>query len=98
MSELFNPETGWLNATNAILGIAVLICLFAVGRVVLAELRALAVKRARASLATDDHTFDLATLGITMADGGEPINEMAIKPKRPSGESDEPQNIIRSDN
>lgn len=97
MSELFNSETGWLNITNAILGVAVLVFLLAVGRVMIQELRTLVSNRIRVPIAHDDHAFDIKSLGITMADGGEPINEMVYR-RKPSPDSDDPQNIIRSDN
>jgi hypothetical protein len=96
--ELFNSETGWLNLTNAVLGLAVLACILVVGRVMIQEMRAWASARVRNRVAQDDHAFDLNSLGITMADGGEPVNEMARQTRKPSATPDDPQNIIRSDN
>ncbi len=98
MSELFNPETGWLNVTNGILGLAVIACLLAVCRAVLQEMRAWAVKRRQMLIARDDHAFNLESLGITMADGGEPVNELARRSHRTAIHPDDTPNIVRSDN
>ena len=98
MFELLNSETGWLNLTNAILGLAVLVCVLAAARVMIQEIRALATSRTRMPIAHDDHAFNLTSLGITMADGGKSINEMARQARKMSTDPDEPQNIIRSDN
>ncbi len=98
MIEFFNSETGWLNLTNAVLGLAVLVCFLTVGRVMIQEARAWASKRFRAQIAQDDHAFDLKSLGITMADGGKPINEMTRQSRIAPTDLDDPQNIIRSDN
>lgn len=98
MSELFTSETGWLNLTNAVLGLAVIVCLLAVGRVMIQELHAWAAKRARTSIVDDDHAFNLESLGITMADGGERINELPRHIKRTAVHPDDPPNIVRSDN
>lgn len=98
MPELFNSETGWLNVTNALLGFAVILCLFAVCRAVIQEMREWAAKRSQMLLDRDDHAFNLESLGITMADGGEPVNELTGRFHRPSVHPDDPPNIIRSDN
>lgn len=98
MSEFLNSESSWLNLTNALLGVAVLVCLFAVGRVVLQDIRARMALRARTAVKHDDHAFHLESLGITMADGGQPINESAFPLNNKPVESDDPPNIIRSDN
>ena len=67
-------ETFWLNLTNYGLGVLCAICwLVMLGGLV----KALADRRARA-LATivrfDDHAFHVHELGLTMADGGEPVD------------------------
>jgi hypothetical protein len=98
VTELLNSQTGWLTITNAALGLAVLVCLVAVGRVVLQEVRALASERLRSSLAHDDHAFNLESLGITMADGGEPTKDFTRPAGRTTVDPDEPSNCIRSDN
>lgn len=85
-----DPSTYWLNVTNIILGLVVLIGCAAVAVGVLQELAARHKKRAAASaldrevaeLAAsygDGHAFHLPSLGLTMADGGE---ELRKKEKR----------------
>jgi hypothetical protein len=77
-----DPETMWLNVTNAVLGICVLVCVgivtFAVVRDVMARLRERA--RERDVFVYDAHSLNVPELGLTMADGGEPIS--GEKPKR----------------
>lgn len=81
-----DPSTYWLTITNIALGLAVVICILAVGVGVIQELGARAKKRA--SLArldsevaalvasyNDGHAFQSPSLGLTMADGGEETGE-----------------------
>ncbi len=96
MNELLNSESGWLNLTNLALGIAVLACVVAVGRVVIQDLRVWLAVRRRKPLFQDDHAFSLSSLGITMADGGEPLNEKPIPPNHRASD-DDPPGIIRSE-
>ena len=98
MPELFNSETGWLNLTNAVLGLAVLISLFTVGRVVFQELRLRAAKRVGRPMKHHGKALNLESLGITMPDGGDPINEMVRQVKHTTIDPDDPPNIIRSEN
>lgn len=98
MTEFLNSQTGWLNLTNVLLGVAVFLCFVAIGRAVLQEVHIWAVKRFRTAPPHDDHAFTLESLGITMADGGKPLNEMTQKKNREVADRDDPQNIIRSDN
>jgi hypothetical protein len=97
VSELLNSETSWLNLTNIALGLAVLVCVVAVGRVVIHDLRVRVTARRRRPIVQDDHAFSLSSLGITMADGGEPIDENSITPKRQPSQDDDPPSVIRSD-
>ena len=92
-------ETFWLNLTNIGLGLVTLICFFAFGRVVYAEVKGLLKGRVRVPVAADAHELRLSDLGITMADGGEVIDEKTLRGAAgPEGnESDDP-NIVRSDN
>ncbi len=77
-----DPSTYWLTITNIALGLVTLICIGAVGIGVIQELAARAKKRAAlnkldAEVAdlvasySDGHAFDIPSLGVTMADGGE---------------------------
>jgi len=69
-----DPQTFWLNVTNAGLGIVTLVALFSVLGAVAVELYGRVKKRATTD-APDFHTLHVPTLGLTMADGGEKIDE-----------------------
>lgn len=80
-----DSSTYWLTFTNIALGVVVLICCIAVTIGVLQELNQKRRKRAAlkgldkevADLVAsfnDSHAFHTPELGITMADGGEPLN------------------------
>jgi hypothetical protein len=92
-------ETFWLNVTNIALGAVTLICLLAFGRAIFKEVAELVRARARSRAARSPHELVLSDLGVTMADGGEPIDERNF-PQRPSaGEGPvDPPNIFRSEN
>jgi len=77
-----DPSTLWLTVTNIALGAVTLICIVAVGIGIVQELAARAKKRAALSgldkevsdlvaSFSDGHAFDIPSLGVTMADGGE---------------------------
>jgi len=81
---LSDPSTYWLTITNVGLGVVTLICCIAVALGVLQELAAKRKKKAALSeldhevsdLAAsfgDGHAFHTPQLGLTMADGGEPL-------------------------
>jgi len=78
-----DPSTYWLTFTNAALGIVVLICCIAVGVGIVQEIAARR-KKARAmdrelndlvAAFDDGHAFHVPSLGVTMADGGEPLEK-----------------------
>jgi hypothetical protein len=86
-----DPETLWLNLTNLGLGICVLACfgVFAYGA--LQEVRERLRRRADISHldrdvaglmhgAFDAHVLSTPQLGLTMADGGEPVVKQEAKP------------------
>ena len=78
MFDLNDPNTFWLNVTNIALGIVTLICCVAVGYGVLQEVL-VRVRKRKASLAkADDHSLLVTDLGITMADGGVPVEEKPL--------------------
>ncbi|MCU0454511.1 MAG: hypothetical protein MUE68_12730 [Bacteroidetes bacterium] len=93
-----NPETLWLNLTNAALGLVTVICIVAVVRVALQEWLWRTTEQAKLALPDDTHAFDIAGLGITMADGGERLDESKRILRRSDGQDDDPPNIIRSTN
>ena len=80
-----DPSTYWLTVTNAVLGLVVLVCCVAVAVGVVQEL---AARRKRAAAASQldrevaglvsaygSHAFQVPGLGVTMADGGEKLDE-----------------------
>ena len=78
-----DPQTFWLNITNAALGLVVVISVAAVAIGVVQELyarRKLRIKgldREVQDLVAgfeDGHAFNVPGLGLTMADGGEPVD------------------------
>jgi hypothetical protein len=82
---LNDPSTYWLTITNIGLGVVVLICCGAVAFGIVQELAARRRKRASMSQldrevsdlvsAYDGHAFNVPGLGVTMADGGDPLKE-----------------------
>lgn len=76
MTDWMNTETFWLNATNALLGlftlVALLLVLVAAGHDIAAKWRAM---RAAAREGVDLHAMQVPALGLTMADGGEKVEE-----------------------
>ena len=69
MLDFSNPETMWLNLTNLGLGVVTLLAVVGVGIVVVKEL----VSRLSLTAPSTQHSFHHPELGLTMADGGEPI-------------------------
>jgi hypothetical protein len=81
-----DPSTLWLTVTNIALGVVTLICVGAVAIGIVQELAARAKKRAALSKLdkevsdlvasySDGHAFDIPSLGMTMADGGEELGK-----------------------
>ena len=80
-----DPSATWLNIMNVALGLVVLICCGAVALGIFQELAAKRKKRAAASQldrefnelmgAYGGHAFNVPGLGVTMADGGEPVEQ-----------------------
>lgn len=68
-----------LTIANAALGIATLIACVMIGWAAFSELAERF--RARVTTLADDHAFDMAGLGVTMADGGEKVDEPAENEK-----------------
>ena len=98
MTEILNSESGWLNLTNILLGVAVLACIVVVAKVIIQDVRVRVAARSRRPIVQDDHAFTLSSLGITMADGGERIDEKTIKSRGRQTPDDDPPNVDRSDN
>jgi hypothetical protein len=71
-------ESLWLVLTNVLLGVFTFICIAAVGWIAVREVLARVRERPAISLQHDSHAFTLSDLGITMADGGEKLDENAV--------------------
>jgi hypothetical protein len=69
MFDWSDPNTFWLNITDIVLGVVSLACVAFVGQAVVRELYA----RFASRLQQDSHALAVPELGLTMADGGEPI-------------------------
>ncbi|HEX7708647.1 MAG TPA: hypothetical protein VF701_19455 [Thermoanaerobaculia bacterium] len=70
-----------LNFANAALGIATLICVLMVAWATAAEVLGRIKARSHAHAATNDHhLFTVPGLGLTMADGGEKVDEKTQEP------------------
>jgi hypothetical protein len=88
-----DPQTLWLNFVNLGLGIVTLVCIAAIGYGVLQDVRERVRKRAGARVSNREvsdlmsglggHAFHLPGLGMTMADGGEPL-ESPVPPAKTS--------------
>jgi hypothetical protein len=72
MANWGDPETFWLNVTNAFLGIVTAAAFLVVAGAVLNEVL-VRVRKRIASAVGDLHTLHVPALGPTMADGGEKI-------------------------
>lgn len=90
MFAFLDPETVWLNLTNAALGLVTLICVSVVAYAIVKEFLVRSAAKARIPVEADTHVFHLEELGITMADGGERLDE--------TNTMNDPPNIVRSDN
>ena len=80
-----DPSTYWLTFTNIALGVVTLLCCGALAIGILQEVAARRKRRATmAALDTElsglvgnygGHAFHIPSLGVTMADGGEPVEQ-----------------------
>jgi hypothetical protein len=72
--DMTDPRTLWLNLTNIGLGVVTLVCLLVIARAVVQELKG---RRGRQiSAQPDPHALSVQGLGLTMADGGDRIDEL----------------------
>lgn len=82
-----DPQTLWLNVINLSLGIVTLVCFIVIGYGLFQDVRERSRKRAGARALNretgalvsglGDHAFDMPGLGMTLADGGEPLEKPA---------------------
>ena len=71
MVDWGDPETFWLNVTNALLGLVSLLALALVAGAVVVEYVQRVKERIAFRQGADLHTLNVPELGVTMADGGE---------------------------
>ena len=86
MVDWGDPETFWLNVTNAVLGIVTVVAFLMVAGAVFSEVLARVRKRIAAAVG-DVHTLHVPALGATMADGGERVAVDGKSEKNDGGES-----------
>lgn len=77
MFGLLMSDEQWLNGTNALLGLVCVIALIAIAGAVSRDILEKIRKRAsaRQHLVFDHHSVHIPELGLTMADGGEPVDD-----------------------
>lgn len=77
MYGLFLSDEAWLNGTNALLGIVTVAAVFAIGAAIFHDvvLKFRQRARARQHFVFDQHALHVPEFGLTMADGGEPVND-----------------------
>ncbi len=68
--QSIDPSGDWLDFTNFILGVTTLICVLVVAWAGVKEF----AKRTARKPAANPHALDVPELGMTMADGGEPLD------------------------
>jgi hypothetical protein len=73
-----DPNTIWLNITDIVLGAVTLACVAFVAQAAFREVYA----RLASRLHQDAHALALPELGLTMADGGEPIDPKTDQRKK----------------
>lgn len=73
MVDWSDPQTFWLNVMNAALGVVCLVCMALFLGGVVQEIAAWMRRRSEKAVQAHDHAFAVPGLGLTMADGGEPI-------------------------
>jgi hypothetical protein len=95
MLDLSDPQTYWLNVVNIVLGVVTLACVIVVSTSIWREVSARAHQRVPVFARPDEHTFVLPDLGITMADGGEKIDDSN---STESLRAENEKNIFRSNN
>ena len=77
MLALLLSDEAWLNATNALLGIVAAVAVVAIGGAIFHDVLTKYRQRvaARRHFVFDQHALHVPELGLTMADGGEPIDQ-----------------------
>jgi hypothetical protein len=79
MISLGDPGTFWLNLTNVGLGVVTLVCCVVVGRAMFQDLTAHMRQRSADRADVKLELFSHPQVGLTMADGGEPVKKDSKK-------------------
>jgi len=76
MYGLLLSDEAWLKGTNALLGIVAALAVIAICSAIFHDIMLKFRERAKARrhFVYDQHLFRVPELGLTMADGGEPLN------------------------
>ena len=75
MTDWTDPQTFWLNVTNALLGLVTLAAFVTVVGVAAYDLMTRWLKQEDRESAPEPHALHVPALGLTMADGGEKTRE-----------------------
>jgi hypothetical protein len=75
MISIGDPGTFWLNLTNVGLGVVTLVCCVVVGRAMFQDLAARIRQRSVERAEAEFELFSHPQVGLTMADGGEPVDK-----------------------
>ena len=82
MFDPSTPDAFWLDITNAGLGVFCLVCLVALGWAVVRDLRDRHHAREVEEAQNSFHVLHLGELGVTMADGGRPVDEPSTETRK----------------
>jgi hypothetical protein len=74
-----DPQTFWVTTINVVLGLVTLCCVALIGSVVVNELLERWFGRVLGTTTADPHTIGVRGLGLTMADGGERVDDENAK-------------------
>jgi hypothetical protein len=72
--EFGDPRTFWLNVTNIALGVVTGICVLVLGKALFQEIMQRVRADKRENVKTDEYSYMVPELGLTMADGGERLD------------------------
>jgi hypothetical protein len=87
MFDPSTPDAFWLDVTNAGLGVFCALCLVAIGWAIVHDLRDKAHARAIEKTQSTFHVLQSPELGLTMADGGKPIEQGSETTREEKSES-----------
>jgi len=83
MTDWTDPQTFWLNVTNALLGLVTVAAFVTVVGVALYDVMLKWLRQESRATKTEPHALHVPALGMTMADGGEKTREGDRAPGSP---------------